>query len=679
VTRWTLAILVLVAGTSRATAQTTLDAGRHHLGVAGAPEWQEFADEAPEGPSLTVAFPAVANAGEATLLIRQRDVKLDWPVRLNGRVIGRLLAMEAPLVHALPVPPGALRDGRNTLVIGPSPLADDIVIECLSLDPRPLRQALGGATLDVAVTEAGSGAALPCRITVVDEAGALAALTTDPGAVLAARAGVVYTPDGRARIGLRPGRYTVHATRGFEYGLATASLELSDGQPSRVALAIGREVPTPGLVACDTHIHTLTHSGHGDATLDERAITLAGEGIELPVATDHDHLTDDLGDAAARVGVAGRFTPVVGDEVTTRVGHFNAFPFAPGTPVPDPKLDDWGQLLAAIRAGSDGRVVILNHPRDIHAGFRPFDAAWFHPVTGRHARGRLGVDAIEVVNSGAMQSDPLRLVRDWWAVLNHGERVAAVGASDSHDVARFIVGQGRTYLACPDDDSSAIDVARACRALREGRASVSLGLLVWLTVDDRFGHGDLATGLGDSVRVSIEVLGPSWTRADRLELYANGALIREAAIDPSPDAHKARITWTLPRPPHDQHLVAVATGPGVTAPYWAIARPYQPTSRSWTPRVLGVTNPIYLDGDGDGTWSCARSYADALIKRVGTEPTALLPALGAFDEAVAAQAAGLCDAAGIDLRDADWARRLDPAAAPVRRGFAAYAAARRPP
>jgi hypothetical protein len=40
-------------------------------------------------------------------------------------------------------------------------------------------------------------------------------------------------------------------------------------------------------------VHTLTHSVHGDVTIDERAITLAGEGIELQVVTDHDHRSFD--------------------------------------------------------------------------------------------------------------------------------------------------------------------------------------------------------------------------------------------------------------------------------------------------------------------------------------------------------------------------------------------------
>lgn len=667
-------LLALTVGVGVGRAQTVIDPARHHLGTASQPEWREFAGSEPEGRGLVLDFEGRANPGEATLLIRQGDVKLGWDVRLNDRRLGQLQPMEAPLVHALAVPAGALRDGANRLEIGPPPEADDVVIEGITLDPRPVREALGRAALEVRVIEPGREAPLPCRITIVDDRGALAPLVVAPGSRLAARPGVVYTPDGRARIGLPPGRYTVAVTRGFEYGLDTREVALAEGGRDRLDLAIRREVPTEGLVACDTHIHTLTHSGHGDATIDERAVTLAGEGIELAVATDHNHLTTDLAAAAERMGVAECFTPVVGDEVTTRTGHFNAFPFPPGTEPPDPDAGRWPDLLRAIRAAPGERVVILNHPRDVHAGFRPFAPEAFNPATGEHRRGPLGVDAVEVINSGAMQSDPLRPVRDWMALRNRGERLTAVGASDSHDVARFIVGQGRTYIACEDDDPGHLDVDAACRALKSGRALVSLGLLARLRVDDRFGVGDLATDLGEQVRVAVDVEGPSWITADRVVLFANGVKVREARIDPGPGVLKASVAWTLPRPPHDVALVAIASGPGVTAPYWAIARPYQPTSREWTSRVLGVTNSIDLDGDGDGTWTSPRAYAEAAVARVGLAPKALLDALGEYDEAVAAQAAGLCQAAGRDVRDEEFSRLLATAPEPVRRGFAAFAA-----
>src|SRR2546430_3772363 len=48
---------------------------------------------------------------------------------------------------------------------------------------------------------------------------------------------------------------------------------------------------------------------------------------------------------------------------------------------------------------------------------------------------------------------------------------------------------------------------------------------------------------------------------------------------------------------YDAHLVAIASGPAVAGPYWPIAKPYQPSSRVWEPRVLGATNPIWVDGD----------------------------------------------------------------------------------
>jgi hypothetical protein len=166
---------------------------------------------------------------------------------------------------------------------------------------------------------------------------------------------------------------------------------------------------------------------------------------------------------------------------------------------------------------------------------------------------------------------------------------------------------------------------------------------------------------------------------DRVELFADGIRLREQPVEAMGRSHsrpgiKAEATWEIPRPHQDVYLVAVASGPGVSAPFWAIPRPYQPTSRAWRPRVLGIANPIYVDGDGDATWTSPRGYAQRLIARFGTEPARLFPALEPYDEAVAVQAAGLCQAAGRDLRDPELTRRLALAAEPVRRGFAAVAA-----
>ena len=165
-------------------------------------------------------------------------------------------------------------------------------------------------------------------------------------------------------------------------------------------------------------------------------------------------------------------------------------------------------------------------------------------------------------------------------------------------MSRFIVGQGRTYLFCKDDDPAKIDIQEACASLRAGRALISLGLLVDMTVQGRFRVGDLATQLPDQVEISATVSAPSWSHADRVELYANGLKIQET--------NSAKVTWMIPRPKGDAYLVAIATGPGINSPHWAIPKPYQPSSKVWNSRVLGATNPIWLDADGDGRFTPLR-------------------------------------------------------------------------
>jgi hypothetical protein len=324
-------------------------------------------------------------------------------------------------------------------------------------------------------------------------------------------------------------------------------------------------------------------------------------------------------------------------------------------------------------------VVVLNHPRNVHNNFQPFAATNFNAVTGENKRGpEFTFDAMELMNSSAQQSDYMLVYRDWFALLNHGYRMTAVGSSDGHDVSRYIVGQGRTYIACPDANPGQLDVPAACSNLVAGRALVSMGLLADMTVDERFGVGDLATSLGEQVRVSVLVLGPSWVSATNVALFANGVKVRERELGAAESVGtKATVTWALPRPAHDVHLVAIATGPAVTAPYWAIPRPYQPTSRQWSGRVIGSTNPIWLDADGDGRFTAARGYARKLIEQHGVNPSRLLPALERYDEPVAAHAASLCAARGAKLDAEEFSTALGSAAPQVQRGFAAFASTTR--
>jgi hypothetical protein len=204
---------------------------------------------------------------------------------------------------------------------------------------------------------------------------------------------------------------------------------------------------------------------------------------------------------------------------------------------------------------------------------------------------------------------------------------------------------------------------------------VSCGLLAEITVNGKHGPGDLAPATGD-VTVSVRVLGPGWATADRVELYANGVKVREAAIERGDrPGVKWSGEWTLPRPRHDVHLVAVATGPGVEALHWPIARPYQSTSPVVRKRVVGATGAVWLDADGDGRRTSAFEYARQVVADAGGDWRKTVRALAAYDEAVAAQAAGLLRAGGVSPSAAEVREAARAAGEPVGRGFDAYAEA----
>ena len=95
--------------------------------------------------------------------------------------------------------------------------------------------------------------------------------------------------------------------------------------------------------------------------------------------------------------------------------------------------------------------------------------------------------------------------------------------------------------------------------------------------------------------------------------------------------------WRIPKPVHDVHLVAIATGPGIDGLHWKTAKPYQPDSPNWTPRVIGCSGAIWLDVEGDGRRTSAHQYATRLLAFADGDTAALISSLR-------------------DLRSSNWAR-----------------------
>jgi hypothetical protein len=650
-------------------------------------EWSDFPESAASS-RLNVSFNTSKNNTEYGLFCRQQDVKQSWHVVLNGKRLGELVRDENDMTTGFSVPAGLLADGPNTLAIE-SPAAttptDDIRVGAIRLHARPLSDLLGESTLEVSILDGESRQPLPGRLTIVDAQGSLIALGTSSNEELAIRPGTVYTANGHATVKLPAGRYTVFAGRGFEYSLAQTEFTVKPGEHHRQTLTIRREVSTPGYVACDPHVHTLSFSGHGDATIAERMITLAGEGIELPIATDHNQYVD-YEPFAKKSGLRRHFTPVIGNEVTTPRGHFNIFPVLETSRVPDAKQTDWRLLFDDIARVPGVKIAILNHARDLHSGVRPFGPEFYNSVAAVNLEGwPLRFQGMEVVNSGATQTDVLQLFHDWMGLLNRGYQVTPVGSSDSHDVARHFVGQGRTYVRCDDRDPGNLDVDRATQSFLQGQVMVSYGLLTSITVNEKYSSGELASAPEDELQVKLTVSGPGWVQANRIMLFANGVLLREEQIEDPPNKKpldgssangiKWAGHWKIPRPRHDVHLVAIAMGPGIRGLYWRTARPYQPTSLDPSTRVIGCSGAVWVDADGDGRRMSAYDYAVQLRATEDQDLNKLMTRLTGFDEATAAQMAHLLQQSGIPLQEDRFQSSLKNASPSVQAGFRRYHAA----
>jgi hypothetical protein len=544
----------------------------------------------------------------------------------------------------------------------------------VALVGRSRRAALSEGRLRVVVTDRASGRLLPSRITLTDERGVMLPVATASGGALAVRPGVVYTGSGTADLDVAAGRYVVHAGRGMEYSVATARVTVEAGGTTTEALVIQREVDTTGWVGMDTHIHTLTHSRHGDAAIEEQMLAIAGEGIEAPVSTEH-NLRIDFDGPSRAAGVRSVFTPLVGSEVTTAVGHFNVWPLAAEGPAVDARSADWTALAASVAATAPGAVVILNHGRDLHGKFRPLDPVRHIGLTGERRDGHpFPANAMEVINSGAVTTDSLTLVEDWMGLLNRGIRVSPIGSSDSHDVARFFVGQGRTYVRAPDSAPETLDPAVLAAAVRRGAVLVSYGLLAEAHVGAA-GPGDLAAAGPGGLEVQARVQGPSWARADRVIVYVNGVPRHTERLgNTASGGTKWEGQIALPRPAGDVFVVVVALGPGIDQAYWPTATPYQPASPDFTPFVLGVSGAVFVDVDRNGRFDSAFGQAEDLV-RMSRELPDLGRRLAGYDRAVVAQVASVLRARAPADFEAALGILRNAAAPEVQDGLDAYRAA----
>jgi hypothetical protein len=470
--------------------------------------------------------------------------------------------------------------------------------------------------VDAAVTDA-DGRPIPCKVEFRPRDPGLAVDFGPESAEFAVK-NLRYTPNGKFTQELLAGEYDVLISHGPEYDLIEQRLSVAPEKTTPLAARLVRSVDTTGWVSSDFHSHS---SPSGDNTSSQlgRVLNLVCEHIEFAPCTEHNRI-DTYVPHIERLGVRNFVATVSGMELTGQplpLNHQNAFPLkmTPRTqnngapPIAD-NLEEQIERLALWDDRSE-KLVQVNHP-DI--GWMFYDKNGDGQPDGGFERAVPYMDVVEVhpIDS-ALHLGPVRTFADgrqfhntvfrWLQLLNQGYRIYGVVNTDAH---YNFHGSGwlRNWIQSSTDDPAKIDPMEMVHAAEQGRLVMSNGpfLEVWANEAGRAEKvtcGQDLTVQSRRVALKVRVQCPNWLDIDRVFVLVNGRVApqHDYTREKTPNVFRSGVVKfdeTLEVVlAGDAHLIVVAGEAGgrlknVTG---VPAATHEPTA---------ISNPIYVDVDGDG-------------------------------------------------------------------------------
>jgi hypothetical protein len=449
-------------------------------------------------------------------------------------------------------------------------------------------------TLNYAVTTAGGGA-IPAKIFFARKGGADQPPASFGEQTWGGHQWIEHSPTGSGSRRLPPGEYTVTASHGYEYTLPSSTVTLAAGGAGSFSAVLERVVDTKGFISSDFHLHSMD-SPDSDVPHKDRVASLAAAGLEAPISTDHDYISD-WRPAAKAIGVAAWTQPIVGSEITTYTyGHFNAWPLAQDPSKPNMGGIDWyyklaPQLFAEILALPSKPVLILNHFRTASIG------GYFSAVEFDRKTGTVGVPdnwsenftAFEIINGGDLTVAVNETLPDWYYFLNRGKRYAGASGSDVHAI-QGSVGNVRNYIASSTDDPAMVSPDELADNVRAQKLLVTTGPFINVSIEGK-GMGETAAVTSGNVQMAIKVQAPLWMNVTKLSVISNGTAEISLTLDDS---------LKDPKNPVVRFNKTIEFVPAKDTWYVALVEGDSPTSPITGPRPFAFTNPIYVDRDGNG-------------------------------------------------------------------------------
>jgi TolB protein len=354
---------------------------------------------------------------------------------------------------------------------------------------------------------------------------------------------------GPFRLELPAGKVSLHVVKGFEFVPARLDATVAAGEVTTVTVPLTRltDMSAKGWYSGSMHVH-MNYAGNLHNTLENLMMMSAAE--------DQDVVNEQVANKDNRVLDYHHFVPGGGAHpISTRdriliVGQEYRPPFYGHVFMFQLKT----HLISPFLTGYEGTGVESLYPSNTDmlrkAKAQGATTGYVHAFGGdadplEHGLGggkgfivdaALGTtDALEWSNAGRASFFP------WYAVLNNGLRVTAVGGEDSISSmhASKLVGSARTYVHTGD---RGLDADAWFAHLRQGRAFVSTGPMVELTVNGQMA-GDTVDLPASGGEVEIVARVRSITPLEAVTLIFNGEPVERIAL--SGDRKSADVRKTL--------------------------------------------------------------------------------------------------------------------------------------
>jgi hypothetical protein len=231
------------------------------------------------------------------------------------------------------------------------------------------------------------------------------------------------------------------------------------------------------------------------------------------------------------------------EELTTFAwGHFGVVPLLPDTSVANNSAIPWvghkpSEVFGMVHARPEGPALIVNHPSG--GGFGAyFSSAGFDRARGAGTDTELwsdDFDAVEVFNDSDFEANRDASVGDWFALLNKGYDIWAVGSSDSHHLRSSPAGYPRTCLWMGHDDPTRLSPSVVRDGILSGNSTISGGLYMMVRGPNGEMPGGAVRAGGGAVTFTVTVRAPSWIAADTLETIVNGETVSTDPLLPLGD------------------------------------------------------------------------------------------------------------------------------------------------